>query len=395
MQPYTLPNDIKTLETIRTKLAAYDWDIMRDFGQKDNAWAGGMDQSYLREFCDYWLNEYQWTDSLDELNQFQHYKTEIEGLDIHFIMELGSGSNPPALLMTHGWPGSVYEFMEVIPRLAHPEKFGGQAEDGVTVICPSLPGYGWSGKPKQPIGPKETANSWNKLMVDILGYDSYIAQGGDWGSLVTGYLGADFGADKGGACRAIHLNMYGLAVAEEPSSPAELAWLDNFKMVMAAETGYLHVQATKPLTLAYAMMDSPVGVAAWLLEKFYAWSDLRPRQNKPAHGQTPHLENVYTKHQLLTNIMIYLTTQSFNSASWYYLAYFTSKTGMQPGEFVGIPAAMANYAQELICFPPRSLVEKGYRQITQWTDYDKIGHFAAFEDPETFSADIQTFLKTL
>ena len=205
------------IRNILDKVAAYDWSAMQDFGQPEAPWAGGGNQAYLRAFCDDWLNGYEWGDTVAELTTFPHFRDRIDGLEIHYLMETGSGSNPPALIMTHGWPGSVYEFMQVIPRLAHPERFGGDAEDGITVICPSLPGYGWSGKPDTPIGPKQTAALYDKLMTQVLGFDSYIAQGGDWGSLVTGFLGLDHSVALGGGCRAIHLNMYGLAVAEEPS----------------------------------------------------------------------------------------------------------------------------------------------------------------------------------
>ncbi|MGC6512126.1 MAG: epoxide hydrolase family protein [Parvibaculales bacterium] len=393
MTPFDITVSDTGIQNILDKVAAYDWSTMQDFAQPDAPWAGGGNQAYLREFCSYWLTDYKWDDTVAELSAFPHYRDCIDGLDIHYLMEPGSGTNPPALIMTHGWPGSVYEFMNVIPRLAHPERFGGDAEDGMTVICPSLPGYGWSGKPDTPIGPKQTAALYDKLMTKVLGHDSYIAQGGDWGSLVTGFLGLNHCVAKGGGCRAIHLNMYGLAVADEPSSAEELKWLETFKAVMAAETGYLHVQSTRPLSLAYAMMDSPVGVAAWLLDKFVSWSDLRPRADKSAHPGL-HLEHVYTKHQLLSNIMIYLTTKSFNSASWYYLAYFSGPTGMAPGERVSVPAGVANYAHELITFPPRSLVDRGYH-VTQWTDHDRGGHFAAFEVPETFAADVQRFVTSL
>ena len=393
MKPFNINVPTSVLQTITDKVAAYDWDSMRDFGHAHKPWEGGANQSYLREFCAYWLAEYSWEDTLAELNTFPHYQAKIDDTDVHFIMEKGSGTNPPALIMTHGWPGSVYEFMHVIPRLAHPERFGGAAENGVTVICPSIPGYGWSSLADRQIGPKETADLFNKLMVDELGFETYIAQGGDWGSLVTGFLGINHGVTKGGGCRAIHLNMYGLAVADEPSSAEELQWLETFKAIMAAETGYLHVQATRPLSLAYAMMDSPVGVAAWLLDKFVSWSDLRQRDTNDAPPAV-HLENVYTKHQLLSNIMIYLVTKSFNSASCYYHAYFNGPTGMPAGHRVDVPTGVANFAHEIIVFPPRSLVDKGYH-VTQWTDYERGGHFAAFEDPLTFSTDVQNFIQSL
>ncbi len=392
----------KEIEALKTKVAAYNWSTMQDFGQPDAPWAGGANQAYLKEFCDYWLDEYQWADTQAELNGFPHYIAEIDGIDIHFMMEKGSGTNPQALIMTHGWPGSVYEFLQVIPRLAHPEKFGGKAEDGVSVICPSIPGYAWSGKPKQPLGPRETAALFNKLMVEVLGYETYVAQGGDWGSVVTGFLGLEHAIDlkkNSGGCRAIHLNMYGLTVHDSPATPAEMQWAQDFQAIMMLEAGYLQVQSTKPLALAYAMMDSPVGLSAWILEKFFVWSDLRPRHTQTKADQAtntkiPHLETVYTKHQLLSNIMIYLLTQSFNSASWYYYKYFSGATGMPEGGYISVPVGIANYEREIICFAPRTLVEKGYN-ITQWTDYDYLGHFAAFEGPETFSADVQKFLKSL
>ncbi len=387
VQPFTLPSDENRLAFIRQRLEQAVFPPQMEIGPDEDIWAYGSDVDYMRELCAYWLNDYKWQDTLDELNRFSHFTADVDGLNIHFIHEVGSGDNPKAVLMTHGWPGSIYEFHDVIDRLAHPENYGGEAQDGVTVICPSLPGYGFSDAPKRPIGQVTTAALWNKLMVEVLGFETYVAQGGDWGSVVTALLGLNHGTEKGGGCSAIHINMYGLQSGDAPSTPEETKWAEGFAAKMQAEGAYLQLQGTKPQSLALAMSDSPLGVAAWIIEKFHGWSDIFTPTGRD-------LSKRYTKHQLLSNIMIYLMTGSFATSLWFYRGYFEEMPHIAPGEKIEVPCGIGEFAEPYITFPPRSLMENSYN-IIHWASYDEIGHFAALEDSEKFAAEVQSFLKKL
>ena len=298
--PFHIDVPDESLERIRAKVAGYVWHEMPD----DGGWAYGANLDYMKELCAYWLEEFDWRAQEEKLNRFSHFKAPVDGIDIHFIREKGSGPAPLPLIISHGWPGSVSEFVEIIEPLAHPERFGGSETDAFDVIAPSLPGFGFSGRPARPMGPRAMANVFAELMTGVLGIDSYIAQGGDWGGAISSWLGYEHAP----ACRAIHINILTMRDARGPQGAEEEAWAARFEEEQELENGYRTQQATRPQTLSYAMMDSPVGVAAWLVEKFNSWSDT----------DGDDIESVYTKDELLTNIMIYLVTGTFNTASWIY-----------------------------------------------------------------------------
>ena len=273
------------------------------------------------------------------------------------------------MIISHGWPGSVVEFIDFIDLLAHPERHGGNIEDAFDVVAPSLPGFGFSGRPPRPWGPRRMAQTLNSLMTKTLGYNSYIARGGDWGGAISSFLGFDHAP----ACRAIHINILTMRHPDGPQTPAEVMWERQFKEDQIMEDRYRTHQATKPQTLTYAMMYSPVGVAAWILEKMNSWSD--------TIGDD--VESVYTKDQLLTNIMVYIVTRTFNTASWIF--YGRQEEGgriLSPkGRRVGVSTACALFPKELLSRPPRSYAERLYN-IRQWTEMPRGGHFAAMEQPE-------------
>ncbi|MEI9982999.1 MAG: epoxide hydrolase [Aliidongia sp.] len=276
--PFSIAIDDATLAEIGERIRRYPWDDLPDAG----GWSCGTDIAYLRNLARYWLDGYDWRAQEATLNRLPQFRVEIEGLPLHFVHVKGSGPNPLPLILSNGWPGSFYEFTDLVEPLAHPEQFGGRPEDSFDVVVPSLPGYGFSGRPPHPIGPRSTARLFNGLMTEALGYRSYLAQGGDWGSLVTGWLGYSHAE----SCRAIHLNMVGLRSPEmAPQSEAEKAWDAKYQAVFRGEGAYLQLQATKPQSLAFAMMDSPVGIAAWIIEKFAAWSHVpRDPHGAPALG---------------------------------------------------------------------------------------------------------------
>ena len=378
IRPFQIEVPVETLELIRRQVASYAWHEMPD----DGGWAYGANLEYMKELCAYWLDEFDWRVQEAAINRFTHFIAPVDGIDLHFIHEKGSGPAPMPLIISHGWPGSIVEFLKIIEPLAHPERFGGSSEDAFDVIAPSLPGFGFSGRPPRPIGPRKIARLFATLMTDVLEYPSYLAQGGDWGGAISSWLGFEHAP----ACRAIHINIFTMRPPNGPQSREEEAWATQFKRDQLMEDGYRTQQATKPQTLSYAMMDSPVGVAAWIIEKFNSWSDT----------VGDNIESVYTKDELLTNIMVYLVTKSFNTASWIY--YGRREEGgrvLSPdGQRVEVPTAAALFPAELLSWPPRSYAERVYN-ITRWTEMPRGGHFAALEQPTLLIDDIRAFARTL
>ena len=378
IRPFQIEVPDETLELIRSQVASYAWHEMPD----DGGWAYGTNLEYMKELCAYWLDEFDWRAQETAINRFAHFIAPVDGIDLHFIHEKGSGPAPLPLIISHGWPGSIVEFLEIIEPLAHPEHFGGSSEDAFDVIAPSLPGFGFSGRPPRPIGPREIARLFATLMTDVLEYPSYLAQGGDWGGAISSWLGFEHAP----ACRAIHINIFTMRPPDDPQGREEEAWATQFKCDQLMEDGYRTQQATKPQTLSYAMMDSPVGVAAWIIEKFNSWSDTLGN----------NIESAHTKDVLLTNIMIYLVTRTFNTASWIY--YGRREEGgriLSPdGQRVEVPTAAALFPAELLAWPPRSYAERVYN-ITRWTEMPRGGHFAALEQPTLLIDDIRAFARTL
>lgn len=377
-RPFRLDVSDTVLNHIRTRVAEYPWHEMPD----DGGWEYGTNLDYMKSFCEYWVNEYNWRQHEDEINHFSHHLAKVGDVDLHFIHEKGSGAKPLPLLISHGWPGSVVEFMDIIEPLAHPQRFGGNIEDAFDVVAPSLPGFGFSGAPPRPYGPRKMAELFNTLMTEVLGYDGYLAQGGDWGGAISSWLGINHAP----ACRAIHINILTMRHPDGPKGAEEEAWAAEFDRKQIKEDGYRTQQATKPQTLSYAMMDSPVGVAAWLIEKFNSWSDTDGND----------IESAHSKDALLTNIMVYLITGTFNTASWIY--YGRREEGgrilSSAGKRVEVPTAMALFPKEILNWPPRSYADRIYN-IKRWTEMPRGGHFAALEAPDLLIDDIRAFARTL
>ncbi len=376
--PFHLQVPDTVLDNILARVAAYPWHEMPD----DGGWDYGTNMDYLKELCDYWVDDFDWRAQEARINGFSNFRAAVDGIDMHFIYEPGSGTNPVPLMISHGWPGSVAEFFEIIEPLAHPERFGGDVADAFTVIAPSLPGFAFSGRPPRPYGPRKMASVINSLMTDTLGFDSYLAQGGDWGGAVCSWLGFDHAP----ACSAIHINVLTMRHPDGPQTPGEIAWARQFDADQVMQNGYRTQQATRPQTLSYAMMDSPVGIAAWLVEKFHDWSDV----------PVGRIEDAHSKDELLTNIMIYIVTRSFNTASWIY--YGRREEGgriLSPeGRRVEVPTGCAVFPAEMLRWPPRSYAERIYN-VTHWTEMPRGGHFAAMEEPEMLLTDIREFARTL
>ena len=378
VQPFQFYVADDVLEAIKERVATYPWHEMPN----DGGWDYGTNMDYLKELCAYWVNEFDWRAQEKRLNSFSHFIAPIDDIKMHFIYEQGSGDAPMPLMISHGWPGSVAEFFNLIEPLAHPERFGGDPRDSFTVIAPSLPGFGFSGRPPRPYGPRKMAAVINKLMTKTLGFQNYLAQGGDWGGAVCSWLGFDHAP----ACMAIHINIITMRHPDGPQTPEEEAWEAKFDQDQIMQDGYRTQQATRPQTLSYAMMDSPVGIAAWIVEKFHDWSDVEVGKIEAAHS----------KDELLTNIMIYITTRTFNTASWIY--YGRREEGgrviSQEGKRVEVPTGCAVFPAEMLNWPPRSYVERIYN-VKHWTEMPRGGHFAAMEEPELLLKDIRTFARTL
>ena len=378
IRPFKINISNKIIEDINKKVVEYPWHEMPD----DGGWAYGTNLEYMKEISKYWVDKFDWKSVEEKINKFQNFKSNIDGIDIHFIQEKGSGSNPKPLLLSHGWPGSIVEFLHIIDQLAHPEKFGGKETDAFDVVVPSLPGFGFSGRPSRPIGPRKMASIFNHLMTEVLGYNKYLAQGGDFGGTIATWLGYDFPK----TCSAIHINIFIVRHPDGPQTKEEKEWEERFEKNQIMENGYRIQQSTKPQTLSYAMMDSPVGVAAWIIEKMRGWSDIKNND----------IESVYYKDTLLSNVMVYLVTKTFNTASWIY--YGRREEGGRPlpkeGLPIKIPTAVALFPKEYLEWAPRSYVERIYN-IQRWTEMPKGGHFAALEQPDLLVKDIRDFAKSL
>ncbi len=342
-------------------------------------WSQGAPLQWIKEVCGFWAEQYNWREREALLNRFAQFTTDIDGLGIHFIHVRSPHSQAMPLIITHGWPGSVVEFHKVIEPLVDPVDHGGNAADAFHVVCPSLPGFGFSGKPTTTgWGIDRIAQAWSVLM-DRLGYARYGAQGGDWGSAVTSALGAL----DAGHCAGIHIT---LAMAARPNAegkptPEETRALEGIKYYADWDSGYSKQQSTRPQTLGYALTDSPSGQAAWILEKFWAWTDCEG-----------HPENIFNRDELLDNVMLYWVTASAASSARLYWESFGAKK--RTAHTVKVPTGVAVFPKEIVT-PVRKWMEAGYTNITHWSEMPKGGHFAAFEQPDLFVREVRDFFRKL
>ncbi|MFC3675890.1 epoxide hydrolase family protein [Ferrovibrio xuzhouensis] len=371
------------LADLRQRLALTRWPAE----PAGAAWQYGSNGDYMRRFVARWQKGFDWRRWEARLNAFAQYRLPLQRPDdgggtqmVHVLVEPGSGPAPRPLLLTHGWPGSVFEFLEVIEPLAHPERFGGKAEDAFTVICPSLPGYGFSMPLDRPIGPRAIARLWRDLMVDGLGIDRFFVQAGDWGSIVSSWLGLDFPAHVA----ALHLNMVPLRPPltkdGPPLSAAETDWIRRVKKLQASESGYHAIQATKPSTLGFAMADSPAGMAAWIVEKFHGFPRGRAERDPP-----------FAMDHIIANVAYYWLTGSMVTATWLYRAAAeTHGLALQPGDFITPATGFLLPPWDLVPPPPAGWLERGYNVVRR-RDLPQGGHFVAMEQPQAFIEDLRDF----
>jgi microsomal epoxide hydrolase len=388
-RPYRIDVPAERLEAIRRRVASFDWDALPELVEDGDPWAAGAGRAVMREICAHWVDGFDWRAVEAAVNRFPQLMARIDGQEIHLLRERGSGpAHDEALVLIHGWPGSILEFLDLVDRFAHPERFGGRAEDGIDVVVPALPGFGFSGRPAAPVGPRAIARQWDRLLREGLGYRRYIAQGGDWGSMVSAMLALDHSVAKGGGCRAIHLNYLGSRAAGEPADAAERAFEARCLPFVQDGRAYAETHRTRPQTLAYAMVDSPVGAAAWIIDKFHAWSDRRG-----SDGAERDVREIFGTDRLLANVMLYVATGSFATATWIYRGAAAEVMRTLPaGTRIAVPTGFASFPREIRPRPPRDLVAKTY-DLLRFTEFERGGHFAALERPDDLVADVTAFLR--
>jgi pimeloyl-ACP methyl ester carboxylesterase len=389
----------KTLTDLRKRLANTRWpDEIEGAG-----WEYGTNLAYLKELVDYWQNDFDWREQEAMLNKFPQFKTEIDGMNVHFVHVKGKGPNPTPLLLVHGWPDSFYRFYKIIPMLTDPEKYGGKAEDSFDVIVPSIPGFGFSDRPTtKGFTHENSAELFFKLMTQALGYEKFAAHGGDTGSPIVQAIATSHPKDVVG----IHLTDIGYDKAPmlEPStlSEAEKAYVQTLEQWSYTEGAYVMIQGTKPQSLAYGFNDSPTALAAWIVEQFRKFSD--------CNGD---IESRFSKDELLTNIMIYWVTETMNSAMrGYYEGMHAAGWGEEESEqswseekgeqssgwgepsegsaINGVPVGLALFPKDAP--PPREMAERFFN-VQRFTEMPTGGHFAALEEPELLVQDLQAFFR--
>jgi epoxide hydrolase len=345
----------------------------------DAGWDYGMELGYLSEFLAYWRDEYDWRRAEAQLNAFDHFLTEIDGARVHFLHARSPEPDALPLIITHGWPGSIVEFLEIIGPLADPRAHGGDPQDAFHVVCPSIPGYAFSGPTRERgWNSGRVARAFTELMA-ALGYSRYGAQGGDWGSMISTQIGLADPEHVAG----IHLNM---VIAFPPPdldvsalSDAERDSLASLEYYNRDENGYARIQGTRPQTIGYALDDSPAGLAAWIVEKFRAWTD--------CDGD---VERCLTKDKMLDNIMLYWLTGTAHSSGRLYFELEHNRAGVLDAR-VEVPVGVAAFPREVLRFP-RSWAEHRYN-IVRWTDMPRGGHFAALEQPELLVDEVRGFFR--
>ncbi|GIO83235.1 multidrug MFS transporter [Paenibacillus faecis] len=347
---------------------------------EDTGWERGTELTTLKSLVSYWRDQYDWRAQESALNRLAQFRCHIDGIDVHFVHERGKGPNPLPLILTHGWPDSYLRYQKVIPLLTDPASYGGNPEDSFDVIVPSVPGFGFSSRPKQPgVNNKYVADMWAKLMTEELGYPKFGAAGGDVGSGVTRYLAANHPELLYG----IHLTDIGIirdlmsAADEAKLSEEERRYKQAASAWVTQEGGYMSIQSTRPQTLAYGLSDSPSGLAGWLMEKFRAWSDCQG-----------DLKQRFSEDELITHIMVYWVTNTIGSSAH---LYYENAHSLPPLGYIEVPTALALFPADVL-LPPKAWAAR-HLNVTRVTSMPRGGHFTAWEEPEALADDIREFYR--
>ena len=378
IKPFTVDIPQSELDDLKNRLANTRWPEKEAVSD----WSQGIPLAYTRELAEYWQTEYDWRRWERSLNHWDQFTTDIDGVNIHFLHVRSPHEEALPLIMTHGWPGSIVEFHKIIDPLTNPTAHGGKAEDAFHLVLPSIPGYGFSGKPTtNGTGVDKVGIMWGELMAR-LGYDRYVAQGGDWGAMVT----QSIGQSQTQHCAGIHVNMP--IVGPDPDTLSDMteqetAALAGMEHYNKWDSGYSKQQGTRPQTLSYGLADSPVGQMAWIVEKFWSWMDC-------GEGDDQHPENILTKDELLDNVMMYWITNSAASSGRLYWESF-AQVNMDP---IHMPVGCSIFPKEIFR-TSRRWAEKRFSHIIHWNDMDRGGHFAAFEQPKIFVGEVRQCFSTL
>ena len=369
--PFKLTIADADIAALNDRLAHTRWPDQAPIDASGDPWATGTNVAYMRDLTEYWRTSFDWRAQEAALNAFPQFTLDLDGGRQHFIHIQGTGPNPIPLLLMHGWPGSIFEFIDILPLLSA----------DFTIVAPSLPGYGLSFQPGQKrFGVSDIADTMHTLMTDVLGYQRFAVQGGDWGA----HIGSNLAARYPASVLGLHVNLLSIPPDAPPApnpTPDEKAYLDQSAHWLKEESGYTAIQGTRPQTLAFALTDSPAGLAAWITEKFHAWSD--------NDGQ---IESAIDRDRMLANISLYWFTGAIGSSFWPYYARMHGDDPIPKGRTVDIPVAYAAFPHE-IRRPPQSMAAKYYTDIRRWTPMAKGGHFAALEQPAALAAEIIAFFR--
>jgi pimeloyl-ACP methyl ester carboxylesterase len=366
------------MDDLRRRLAATRWPR----SHHGDAWAQGTDVAWLRALCDHWADGFDWRAQERRLNALPHRMVDVDGFEIHCVVVQGRGPSPRPLVLTHGWPSTFYEFTKVVGPLSDPASHGGDPADAFDVIVPSLPGYAFSSAPTGPgVNAERIAGLWVGLL-DALGYDRFFAHGGDWGSAVTAALAANHADRLLGA----HFTMFSPPIDPSALGDEHHAWWDDLQRYRDQEWGYVHLQRTKPQTPAFALTDSPVGLAAWILEKWWRWSDCVDE-----HGRRDPLL-VYTRDELLTNVSLYWFTQTIGPSMWLYHETFAPGSVYRVPQRLEVPTGITAFRDPNA--PPRDLIEP-WCDLRYFATVDRGGHFPALENPDALVSELRTFSRPL
>lgn len=379
IEPFKVAIPDAVLDDLWRRLDATRWpDEVEDAG-----WDYGTSLGYMRSLAGYWRNDYDWRRREADLNRLPQFRATIDGQRIHFVNQRGKGPKPLPLVISHGWPGSFVEMRRILPLLTDPAAHGGDAADAFDVVVPSLPGVGFSDPARERgMTPQRIANLWARLMAE-LGYARYGAQGGDWGSAIS----IELGLAEAKRVAGIHLNfiagrfLFGGTINQTPEDPVARDYIARLRAWWDSEGGYNHQQGTKPQTLGFGLTDSPVGLAAWILEKFRTWSD-----------GSGDFERLFGRDDLLDNVMLYWVG-SPTGAMRIYLESRMRPLNLSPSDRAMPPVGVAAFPKE-IPLPPRALAERSLN-IARWTDMPRGGHFAAMEQPDLLAEDIRAFFRPL
>jgi microsomal epoxide hydrolase len=378
-RPFRLAVPDSVLVDLKRRLAQARWP---DEPQEPDP-RQGASLALVRALAERWRDGFDWRAAEAQLNAFDQFKVPLGGIDLHFIHQPGRGPAPLPLLLCHGWPGSIVEFKRLIGLLTDPVAHGADARDSFTVVAPSLPGYTLSFQPGQRrIGPQEMADLFASLMHEVLGYPGFAVQGGDWGA----FIGTRLASVRPDLVAGLHLNF--LPLRGDPHklpapSAEELRYAGEFDQFQREETGYHWIQGTRPQTLAYALTDSPLGLLAWIAEKFQVWSD--------CDGV---LERAIAHDDVLTNVSLYWATEAIGSSFHPYFSIRHEGWPFGRDARVEVPVGYAEFPREILR-PPRSLAQRLYTDIRRWTQMPRGGHFAALEQPEALAAEIRAFFRPL